>query len=299
MDCARRRAGGGEPRAEARRSLRADRRAQGARRPVRLARRGVETGRGRRPARERVRPPHRPGRRDQGAHRRRPLRQERRLLPRRSRQPASPRLRIRARRSPYLPPIAGRCLCTRRGGAGGYTPHRARVLVLLLLQRLQRQARRRLGRDPARLRRALGSGRAPYAPARSRLRPARGRRAHRLGQPEARALRHASPRLRRSRLPCEPLLERALARAQRERRFRLRGHARAVAQRAAASDAAALRRSGAYEPVRLARLSKGAGAREATAQTRARPGRIPRSAGPRRFRGSTGYANEAFRSPLR
>ena len=69
----------------------------------------------------------------------------------------------------------------------------APVLVLLRLQRLEQPARRRLGDDPARLRRIDGRGGVAAATCRGRLQPARRSRARDLGRPEAAEGRRNSP----------------------------------------------------------------------------------------------------------
>ena len=106
---------------------------------------------------------------------------------------------------------------------------RRRVLVLLLLQRLQQQARERLGGHPGRLPRRHGRGGARDRPDRGRICPARGGRVGRVGRRQAREGRRPPGRLSGGRLARELLLGSAVARPGSERGDRLRQLDRAVA----------------------------------------------------------------------
>ena len=105
----------------------------------------------------------------------------------------------------------------------------APVLVLLPLQRLQQHARRRLGDDPARLRRERRRRGARSRSGGGWLQRARGGNALELGGRPARGRgRDATRRLPRRRLAREQVLGCALARELRRGRCRLRRHARAA-----------------------------------------------------------------------
>ena len=106
---------------------------------------------------------------------------------------------------------------------------RAPVLAVLRLQRLEQPARRRLGNDPARLRRRERARRADDGSNECRLQPARRRRTGGLELLEARTGgRHAPGRLPRGRFTRELLRRRALPRQLRESGCRLRRHGRAA-----------------------------------------------------------------------
>ena len=114
----------------------------------------------------------------------------------------------------------------RRGGVSGKA--RSPVLVLLPVQRLQQHARGRLGDDPARLRRSRRARGARRPAGRGRIQLARGSRARNLGRRQARGGRRASRRVPGSRLPCQQVLGRALARELGRGRRWLRRHARSA-----------------------------------------------------------------------
>ena len=94
-------------------------------------------------------------RREAGADRRGSVREGRRVLARLPGRSARRRLQLRAVVQPDRGGQADHGVRAHRRGAG---EARAPVLVLLPLQRLEQQARERLGDDPARLRRADGGG---------------------------------------------------------------------------------------------------------------------------------------------
>ena len=72
-------------------------------------------------------------------------------------------------------------VCPRRDGGRPGRPAGPAVLVLLPVQRLQQQARKRLGDGPARVRGGRRGAGAGPGPPRGRLQPARGRRGGSLG----------------------------------------------------------------------------------------------------------------------
>ncbi len=193
-----------------RREVRPDRR----RPPVRRADRGLAR------ALER----HRPGQ-DRPCRRR--SRQSLRLSPRLPGLDARTGLRLRAldeaahrgKRSHGVRPRRERALRAREA--------RSPVLALLHLQRVQQPARRRLGDDPAQLRRCR-CGRSDRRGARhGRLQLPRGRRARRLGRGQARAGRqHASRRLPGFRLARQQVHRGAVHRQLGGGRCGLRRHAR-------------------------------------------------------------------------
>ena len=197
----------------ARRALPADGRRGALRRPDGGAPRPLEPGRprcdrptGRRPRSGAVRvPPRLPGQRPQ------------------------PRLRLRALGE--ADHGRDRADGVRARGHGPRLPRQARaaVLVLLRLQRLQQQARGRLGDGPGRLRRRHCRGGARRGARRGRLQPARGRRALRLGRRrQARARRrHPSGRPPRGRVARELLRRGALPGPLGRAGGRLRRHHRA------------------------------------------------------------------------
>ena len=254
---------GGRPGGGACEAVRAGCTPGGAEGPVR-ARRAVRPGERRRRARKRRGRAARPvghvergrGRPDRRGSLRRPLR----LPPRLSGEPAPARLRVRAVGAADLDGLPSDDL--RPGGRRAVSPRTAGtpVLVLLRLQRLQRQARGRLGDDPARLRRAGCRARTGDEAHRGRLQPARGSRARPLGRRQARARRRHPPgRVPGCRLTCELLRLGPLPRPQRSPGGRLRRHRRAVA---------------AAPPRRRRRPD--------------RPGRVPRRVPLARLRGSLG-----------
>jgi hypothetical protein len=129
-------------------------------------------------------------------------------------------------------------ICATRRGAGSPESPRASVLVLLRLQRLQRQARRRLGDDPTRFRRGHARAGTTAAARARRLQPARGRRERALGRREARdSGRHTPRRLPGARLARELLHLGATPRPERRPGRRLRRHRRSLEAAAPAGGA--------------------------------------------------------------
>ena len=103
-----------------------------------------------------------------------------------------------------------------RDRSGACRPARAAVLALLRLQRLEQPARRRLGDDPARLRRRQRRRGARAAADNGRLQPARGSRAGGLGRRQAPPRRrHPSRRVPGGRLARELLRRRRCSSAAR------------------------------------------------------------------------------------
>ena len=204
------------------------------------------------------------------------------------------RLPGRARSTPAAPtssgstgsPRASRPPRTRTSSGAGQA--RPAVLVLLPLQRLEQQARERLGDDPARLRRRDGGGGARSDAGARRLLAARGSRERDLGRREAREAGRAPGRLPGRRLPRQPVRPVALSRARRADRIRLRRHARA--RRGYEQTQVVLLPSepaGRRRPVRLARLPRAMGPGGVRARTAARPARRSRASGRSRSPGST------------
>ena len=148
--------------------------------------------------------------------------------------------------------------CRHRAGQAGQA--RPPVLALLPVQRLEQQARVRLGDGPADVRRLDGVGGARAQPHRGGLLPARGRRAGRPGRRQAREAGNPPGRLPGPRVARELLRAVGLARPQRAGGLWLRQHDRTVTQAADArrppSRQAACVRVGA---VRLARLRRSLG----------------------------------------
>ena len=131
---------------------------------------------------------------DQGrADRRGPEGRLVRLPPRLPRGRALPRLRLRevGAQDHWRPPADRLCARHHRCEASGQGG--AAVLVLLRLQRLQQQARGRLGDDPARLPGQRRGRRAAHRPHRGRLHPALERGAGGLGRGQAGARRRHAP----------------------------------------------------------------------------------------------------------
>ena len=131
-------------------------------------------------------------------------------------------LHVRGGREGASRRAAFRCVRAYQRRGGRPREARPRVLVLLVLQRLQQQARERLGGHPARLRRRHRRGGARDGAHRGRVRPARGRRAGRVGRREAREGRRPPGRVPGGGVACELLLGPALARPGSERGDRLR-----------------------------------------------------------------------------
>ena len=142
--------------------------------------------------------------------------------------PLRPAATTSAGRNGSSPATRADRVCARRGGPRRAGPALAPVLVLLRVQRLQQQARRRLGDDPARLRRRRRRGGARPGADAGRLQPARERGAGRVGRSQARARRLAARRLPGGRLPRELLRVCAVPRRQRRGGRRLRRRHRPV-----------------------------------------------------------------------
>ena len=189
------------------------------------------------------------------AHGGRPGRPGRGLLPRPARSSAAARLHLR----PRLGTAHGRARVgdlRPRGPRDRRERDRRPVLVLLLVQPVQRPARERLGDDPGRLRRRDAGGGARARPVPARLRPARGRGTAELGRPRGREGGDAPGRLRLLGLAREPVLVGALPRQRQEGvGARLRRHARAVAPNRADADPR-LDLPGVRLPRRLAHLPR-------------------------------------------
>ena len=225
-------------------------------------------------------------------------RQPLRVPPRLPGQRAQPGLRLRALAGP---PRHGRRdadgLRARRDRPRTSGEARAPVLVLLRLQRLQQHARRRLGDDPARLRRGRRRRGVEHGADRDRLQLARGRREGGLGRREARARRRDAPRrLPSRREPREQVRRRPLPRQLGGRRGGLRRHPRAARRAPARREDDSERPGSGREGVSVDHVRGALG--RAAAGVLQRPDRAePQGrSGPSRSRGPTAGAHEATRS---
>ena len=200
----------------------------------------------------------------------------RRLLPRSARRSPPPRLHLREGVTRADAGPQADHLRPRRQRAGR-DRRRPAVLVLLVLQPVQRRARGRLGDDPARLgryelgRRGARAGAGPDRPG-----TARRRRAGSLGLVQARARRRPSGGLPGVGIARELLRRRALSRHRPERRgLRLRRLARAIEPYRGRHRGRA-RRDRNDRTVRLAQLRGQVGTVRARAQQRPRRARPAR-----------------------
>ena len=193
------------------------------------------------------------------------------------------------------PPVAYAHIVARAGRSPAARPP---VLVLLLLQPVQRPARGRLGDDPARLRRRHGRGGAVL---RSRSRSATpSTTAASAPTGRRRSSRRRAPTRSSTRPPgshANYFSSDALAGPQRERGVRLRRHDRA--RRGASSP----RRASVREPDRpgrgrrLARRTRATGARRREGSSTRRPARTPTRSGPRRSTGRASLRDSSISVP--